>query len=233
MNRNWDIFRNSANGIDPTRGTARFDEPVMRQDRREDNSEYIFDSPQHGPRGDWAQDREDDYGRGARERMARLHGPTDERLHGGERRGWIPSYGDEGFGRPSQGWGQHGHYARDDRRLAHLYDHEHDMRFDRTRGLRFEEEERHPSLWQRVKGAFTGKGPKNWVRSDERIREDVCERLADHPHIDASDIEVLVKDGEVTLVGLVDHRRTKRLAEDVTEEVRGIKDIHNQIKVKS
>ena len=123
-------------------------------------------------------------------------------------------------------------YARDDRYLANLYEHEHDQRFDRHAGGPQFEETPHPSLWQRVKGAFSGKGPKNWTRLDERIREDVCERLADHPHIDASDIEVVVKDGEVTLVGLVDHRRTKRLAEDVTEEVRGVKDIHNQIKVK-
>ncbi|MBC7052022.1 hypothetical protein G6O46_23720, partial [Salmonella enterica subsp. enterica serovar Enteritidis] len=36
----------------------------------------------------------------------------------------------------------------------------------------------HPSLWQRVKGVFTGRGPKNYVRSDERIREDVCEHLS-------------------------------------------------------
>ncbi len=225
MNRNWDIFRTAANGADPTRGTSRFDEPVQRQDRRNDESEYIFDSPQHGPRRDWEEDRDEGYGWGARARTARLHGPTDERLHGGEHRGWIPSYGSRGYGQ--------GYYARDDRLLSHLYENEHDMRFDRAQQARFDEEQRHPSLWQRVKGAFTGKGPKNWVRSDERIREDVCERLADHPHIDASDIEVVVKDGEVTLVGLVDHRRTKRLAEDVTEEVRGIRDIHNQIKVRS
>lgn len=47
----------------------------------------------------------------------------------------------------------------------------------------------HPGLWQRVKGAFTGRGPKNSVRSDDRIREDVCEHLSYHPYIDASDIE--------------------------------------------
>ena len=240
MNRNWDIFRNAANGIDPSQGTRRFNETRRRSEEkmtareRDERSDYVLETNLNDRRAEWSHDREqDDYGSGARARMEGLHGGADERLHGGEGRGWVPSYGDEGFGRTSQGWGGYTGYARDDRRLAHLYDNEHDYRFDRHGGARFEEEKDHPSLWQRVKGAFTGKGPKNWARSDERIREDVCERLCDHPHIDASDIEVVVKEGEVTLVGLVDHRRTKRLAEDVTEEVRGVRDIHNQIRVKT
>jgi hypothetical protein len=97
-------------------------------------------------------------------------------------------------------------------------------------------EDDHPSLWDRVKGAFTGgtfsgKGPKNWARSDERIREDVCECLTYHPSIDASEIEVTVKDGEVTLGGTVIDRGSKRLAEDISEDVRGVRDIHNQLRV--
>ena len=49
------------------------------------------------------------------------------------------------------------------------------------------------------RGRHSGRGPKGWQRSDERIREDVSERLADHPHIDASEIEVTVNNGEITL----------------------------------
>jgi hypothetical protein len=244
MNRNWDIFRNAANGADPSHETQRFDQGRQRMNEkatargREERGDYVFDSAPHEPHhgygrpGEWGSKLEgsSDYGWGARARLEELHGPTDEHLHGGERRGWVPSYGDEGFGRSSQGWGAQGYYggayARDDRRLAHLYDNEHDLRFDRPHA-------EHPSLWERVKGAFTGKGPKNWSRSDERIREDVCEALADHPYIDASELEVVVKDGEVTLTGTTPHRRMKRLAEDVAEEVRGIKDIHNQIRVKA
>src|SRR5215217_4567696 len=52
-----------------------------------------------------------------------------------------------------------------------------------------------------------GRGPKNWRRSDERIREMVNERLTDHDDVDATDIEVSVQDAEVTLTGTVTSRR--------------------------
>jgi hypothetical protein len=93
--------------------------------------------------------------------------------------------------------------------------------------------EGHPSLWQRVKGAFSGKGPKNYVRSDERIREDVCEHLSYHPYIDASDIEVIVRAGEVTLTGSVDARMVKRAAEECCDQVRGVRDVHNYLRVRA
>jgi len=89
---------------------------------------------------------------------------------------------------------------------------------------------RDESLTDRI-GKFFGKGPKGYTRSDDRIREDVSERLTDHSEIDASSIELIVKDGEVTLTGTVNDRRSKRLAEDVAEQSRGVKDVHNQIRV--
>ena len=79
--------------------------------------------------------------------------------------------------------------------------------------------------------ASLGKGPKNYTRSDERIREEVCECLSSG-HLDASDIEVSVQDGEVQLSGTVVDRRSKRLAEDLLERVAGIRDIANRLKVK-
>ncbi len=79
-------------------------------------------------------------------------------------------------------------------------------------------------------GRHAGRGPKNWKRSDDRIREDVNERLTDHPHIDASEIDVQVKDGEVTLTGNVEDRRTKRMVEDVVEGISGVKEVHNNLK---
>lgn len=81
------------------------------------------------------------------------------------------------------------------------------------------------------RGRFSGRGPKGWQRSDERIKEDVNERLTDHPHIDASEIEVNVKNGEVTLTGTAEDRNTKRQVEEVAEQVSGVKEVHNQIRV--
>jgi hypothetical protein len=80
-------------------------------------------------------------------------------------------------------------------------------------------------------GRFAGRGPKGYQRSDERIREDVCERLTQDPRVDASDIEIQVQNGEVTLSGTVDDRESKRTAEDVAESISGVKDVHNQIRV--
>jgi hypothetical protein len=85
---------------------------------------------------------------------------------------------------------------------------------------------------QQGQGRFVGRGPKGWRRSDERIREDVNERLTMHPDIDASDIDVQVRECEVTLSGFVDDRHAKRLAEEVVENISGVKEVNNQIRVR-
>jgi len=77
---------------------------------------------------------------------------------------------------------------------------------------------------------FRGRGPKGYRRSDERIREDVNDRLTDHAYLDASDIDVNVKEGEVTLSGKVFDRTDKRLAEDVAESVTGVKNVQNNLR---
>jgi osmotically-inducible protein OsmY len=76
-----------------------------------------------------------------------------------------------------------------------------------------------------------GRGPKGYTRSDERIREDVSDRLTDDWLIDASNIEVLVVDCEVTLTGSVDSRDAKRRAEDMAESVSGVKNVQNNLRV--
>lgn len=82
-------------------------------------------------------------------------------------------------------------------------------------------------------GRHAGRGPRGWQRSDDRIKEDINERLTQHPDIDASDIDVQVHNAEVTLTGKVDERRAKRLAEDVAESVSGVRQVHNQLRVES
>jgi osmotically-inducible protein OsmY len=81
------------------------------------------------------------------------------------------------------------------------------------------------------RGDFTGRGPKGYQRSDARIYEDVCDRLAQAPDIDASDIEVRTTNGEVTLAGSVREREEKRRAEDLIEGVSGVRDVHNNLRV--
>ncbi len=77
-----------------------------------------------------------------------------------------------------------------------------------------------------------GRGPKGYTRSDDRIREDVNDRLTEDHDVDASDIEVQVQNGEVTLTGTVAQRSDKRRAEDVAEMVSGVKHVQNNLRVK-
>ena len=88
------------------------------------------------------------------------------------------------------------------------------------------------AMWdgRRPERNFAGRGPRNYSPSDERILEEVCDRLTDDDRIDASEIEVRVSNGEVTLLGEVEDRHTKRMAEDVADGVRGVRDVHNQLK---
>jgi osmotically-inducible protein OsmY len=76
-----------------------------------------------------------------------------------------------------------------------------------------------------------GKGPKGYRRSDDRIHDEVCARLTHHPLIDASMMEVHVKDGEVTLTGEVTDRRMKHMIEDVLDQVSGVREVDNQLRV--
>jgi hypothetical protein len=86
-------------------------------------------------------------------------------------------------------------------------------------------ESRHPS------GGYYGRGPKGYTRTDERIREDASERLFTDEHVDATEISVIVQDGEVTLVGSVETRRQKHRAENLVDAVSGVRDVHNQLRV--
>lgn len=85
--------------------------------------------------------------------------------------------------------------------------------------------------WRPGQQSHYGRGPRNYKRSDDRIAEDVNEALTRHPGIDASDIEVAVAMGEVTLTGTVENRLEKRMAEDTAESCAGVRDVHNQLTV--
>ncbi|MGA9520299.1 MAG: BON domain-containing protein [Myxococcaceae bacterium] len=76
-----------------------------------------------------------------------------------------------------------------------------------------------------------GRGPRNYRRPDERILEEVCERIA-RCGILADDIEVSVNAGEVTLTGNVEDRRDKRMIEELSDSVFGVRDVHNQVRVR-
>lgn len=96
------------------------------------------------------------------------------------------------------------------------------------RGWHGPEDLREDDRWS---GPYAGRGPKGYRRSDEKIMEDVCERLTEHPAIDATDIEVTVDNGDVTLAGRVESRAVKHLVEAMVESVSGVKEIQNRLRV--
>ena len=79
---------------------------------------------------------------------------------------------------------------------------------------------------------YRGRGPRGYVRSDERIQEEVCEFLTIDPYVDATEIEVSVAEGVVTLTGTVENRAEKRLAEDCVDTVPGVRDVNNNLSIR-
>jgi hypothetical protein len=79
---------------------------------------------------------------------------------------------------------------------------------------------------------FRGVGPKNYKRTDEMIKENVSETLYRSTAVDASDIEVFVTHGTVTLKGSVFSRDQKKMAGYAIEHLAGVKDVFNELRVK-
>lgn len=74
-------------------------------------------------------------------------------------------------------------------------------------------------------------GPKGYRRSDERIHDDLCERLMRARHIDSSEVTVEVKDSKVLLEGTVPQRGMKHAIEDIADACLGVEDVENRIRV--
>jgi hypothetical protein len=133
-------------------------------------------------------------------------------------------------------WGGQSDWNRD-----YTRDWDRDYRGDWNRGMNarsqdegdFGDQLRHAgrSFVGKVKRAF--RGPKGYKRSDERIREDVNDRLAQQDEIDPSDIEVRVENGDVTLTGSVRTRHEKFRAEEIADDISGVNDVHNQLRIGS
>ncbi len=78
---------------------------------------------------------------------------------------------------------------------------------------------------------FTGFGPKGYIRSDDRIFEEVCEALMKNHAIDASHVGVKVENGVVFLSGKVDSRRMKKMAELILDDIPGVRLVRNELAV--
>ena len=79
--------------------------------------------------------------------------------------------------------------------------------------------------------SYHGQGPKNYARPDDRIRDDVCERLSDSHSLNAKDVDVQAKEGLITLSGTVTNREMKREAEDLAHACSGVRDVQNNLRI--
>ncbi len=150
-------------------------------------------------------------GRTATQRGSRDSGRESSR-GGGEWQGYVVPY--RYYGRGHAGMGYYAVYFQGNGADA-----------SSGRGSGAEEVDSRPS------NGFAGRGPKGYRRSDERIQEEINDLLTEHDELDASDIEVTVRDGEATLTGTVASRQAKRLAGDLAEGSRGVRDVMNQIRI--
>jgi hypothetical protein len=74
-------------------------------------------------------------------------------------------------------------------------------------------------------------GPKGYQRSDERMKEDISERLMESHYIDCSDVSVDVRGAKVVLEGTVPSRHMKHAIEDLVDACPGVQDIDNRVRV--
>jgi osmotically-inducible protein OsmY len=214
-----------SSGRDDQRDRNRVPEQYARPRGWDDDrwSEYSNEEPRWGASGYRESRQQTEGNRGRQQDFG--HGFESRHPRFGESR--LASYGRENFALPDyQGTSYEG------QELARL-----------RAGYRPDDESRRYAFENRVGGgAFHGqgsygsrhfgKGPKGYTRADDRIRDDVCERLTYDPDVDASEITVSVSQGEVTLAGEVEDRRSKRRAEDIIEGVPGVRDVHNQLRAR-
>ena len=107
-----------------------------------------------------------------------------------------------------------------------------DKAADRVAALFGDHESGRRSHEDDLRAQHRGRGPKSYKRSDSRIQEDINDRLTDDPYLDATYIEVSVAEGDVTLTGLVVSREDKRRAERLAEEVTGVGDVQNNLRLR-
>jgi osmotically-inducible protein OsmY len=191
-------------------------------------------------------------GYGSSDRDRDRYGAADFERTG---RGGYAGYGYSGYGDWDRGYGAGGYAGMRNRGTDWGFGRMPDYgRWDWTRGADWGRDERHRGghergFWDRAADEVSswfgdeeaerrrrqdqhrGRGPKGYTRSDERIREDVSDRMTDDWRIDASNIEVKVSGGEVTLSGTVTNRDDKRRAEDIAESVSGVSHVQNNLRV--
>jgi osmotically-inducible protein OsmY len=83
-----------------------------------------------------------------------------------------------------------------------------------------------------LEGPYAGMGPEGYHPNDERILEEVNDRLMQHGWLDARAVRVQVEDGHVTLSGRVDSRRARQMAAETAASVLGVRGVENDLQIR-
>lgn len=82
-----------------------------------------------------------------------------------------------------------------------------------------------------IRRNYYGYGPKGYRRSDQKLKDEARLLLNQDPILDSSNINIEVFNNVIFLRGFVDSRKDKKRAEFLIEDIFGIEDIQNQLKI--
>lgn len=77
------------------------------------------------------------------------------------------------------------------------------------------------------------RGLRSYQKQEDRIRMEIHQALTEHPGIDAANIDISIDSGVVVLRGIIDDRRQRCLALKLAEEVPGVREVRNELKIES
>lgn len=214
-------------GVDFDRGYGRY-EPSSLNDWNRTESGYRSDT---SSLDDY--DRQTPASRYGREAGTRYTSPPRDRFASADRFATsrnTTGFGERSYGGSTFGSGSYGsipprQYDRDERGFFDRASDEVMSWFgddDATRRRQLDHREDH-----------RGKGPAGYTRSSERLLEDANERLMRDSSVDASKITVTCEGNAITLTGTVDSRAAKRRAEDIVDDISGVKHVQNNLRVES
>lgn len=127
-------------------------------------------------------------------------------------------FGREQYRRPG-GWGYgRGDYPIEERRVVRGQRGGVERRFDLSRE-------------GRRRGKHAGKGPRDFRISDERILENVCERLFEDEYVDATHVCVEIRSGEITLRGRIESGWMRDRTEQIAAGVYGVELVRNELRI--
>ena len=196
-------------------------------------NEPYGEGQQYTSRGDYAGERS---GYGEEWRSPQSYGGQGSQNYGGEQRFGggqrSQNYGD----RPGYGGGGMGYYSGESSRQGYFTGESSGQGYGASQGYGGQQGYGGGGVgyagqgYGSQQGEHRGKGPKGYQRSDERIKEMVCERLRDDPSIDPSEVTITVLSGTITLEGTVDSRQAKNAIEEIAEQF-GSQEVQNNLRV--